>query len=390
MTAAPASYEDYLNRSAVDRKSIDVFLDAERHSWAQFDPVTGYRLGNSIPRDGVDDSWTISTSQSTGARSAHLYVNRPCRLNTYGDSFTQCHQVSDGETWQEYLAAHLGEPIRNFGVGGFGLYQAYRRMVREEQTDHDSEYLILYIWGDDHIRSLLRCRHAAIYPRVNNVGAAFHANFWSNIEINLETGELEEHENLLSTPETVYRMTDPEWMLTSLRDDLALRLLTYVYGQVTDIDLAAARQLAAHVGFDPDSVTSPQPPRSVVEELLDRYAFATTKLILNKAKKFARDRNKHLLIVLFDPYRVTRPLVEGKPRYDQEIVDYLRNEDFHFFDMNPVHVEDYKRFTLPFDDYLRRYFVGGHYNPAGNHFFAFALKRVLVEWLDPKPITYSD
>ena len=33
----------------------------------------------------------------------------------------------------EYLAAHLGEPLRNFGVGGYGVYQAYRRLVREER-----------------------------------------------------------------------------------------------------------------------------------------------------------------------------------------------------------------------------------------------------------------
>ena len=78
---------------------------------------------------------TTTPSQAT----AFLYVGRPCRINTYGDSFTQCHQVSDGETWQEYLAAHLGEPIRNFGMGGYGAYQAYRRMVREERTDHGAK-----------------------------------------------------------------------------------------------------------------------------------------------------------------------------------------------------------------------------------------------------------
>jgi hypothetical protein len=37
-------------------------------------------------------------------------------------------------------------------------------MVREENTDHGAPYIIFYIWGDDHMRSLLRCRHAAIYP----------------------------------------------------------------------------------------------------------------------------------------------------------------------------------------------------------------------------------
>jgi hypothetical protein len=40
-------------------------------------------------------------------------------------------------------------------------------------------------------------------------------------------------------------------------------------------------------------------------------------------------------------------------------------------------------------DYFKRYFIG-HYNPAGNHFFAHALKDRVVEWLDPKPLPYRD
>lgn len=77
-----------------------------------------------------------------------MYADQKPRINTYGNSFTQCHQVSDGETWQEYLAAHLGEPIGNFGTGGHGVYQAYRRMLREGGSEHGTEYLILYIWGE--------------------------------------------------------------------------------------------------------------------------------------------------------------------------------------------------------------------------------------------------
>ena len=162
--SAPPTFETYLRKSVVDKKTLDVFLDPKELSWARFDPITGYRLGNYMPRDGMDRSSTISTSRSNGARTAHAYVDKPCRINTYGNSFTLCHQVSDSETWQEYLAGHLGEPIRNFGMGGFGVYQAYRRIIREEQTEHRAKYLIFYIWGDDHVRSLLRCRHAAIYP----------------------------------------------------------------------------------------------------------------------------------------------------------------------------------------------------------------------------------
>ena len=107
------TYEQYLRSAAVPEKVIDEFLDARRANWARFDPELGYVLANSMQHDGLDDCWTISTSLPNGARTPHMYADRPCRINTCGDSFTQCHQVSDAETWQEYLAGHLGEPIRS-------------------------------------------------------------------------------------------------------------------------------------------------------------------------------------------------------------------------------------------------------------------------------------
>ena len=54
-----ASYEQYLRESAVSREVIDMFLDASQPSWAKFDPELGYTLGNSLPRDGMDGSFTI-------------------------------------------------------------------------------------------------------------------------------------------------------------------------------------------------------------------------------------------------------------------------------------------------------------------------------------------
>ncbi len=388
--AVPVPFETYLRRSVVDKRTLGVFLDAKQLSWAKFDPITGYRLGNFMPRDGIDGSATISTADSNGMRTAHAYVDKPCRINTYGDSFTQCHQVSDSETWQEYLAGHLGEPIRNFGMGGYGVYQAYRRMLREEQTDHGAKYLIFFIWGDDHERSLLRCRHAAIYPWWNDEGGRmFHNNFWANIEMNLETGQLEEHENLLPTPESVYRMADPDWTVQALKDDLALNLFTYAQGLVSNLDMEKVRKLAGFLKFGQQGLGSSQPARGLIDQLANTYGFAATQMILGKAREFADRNGKQLLVVLFDPSRVMRSLVEGKPRYDQPIVDFLKERHFRYFDMNVVHAQDFKNFRIPFDQYAKRYFIG-HYNPAGNHFFAYAIKDTVVEWLDPKPVTYQN
>jgi hypothetical protein len=384
--------EDHIRANLPSTREIDVFL--HEMSWAQFDPEVGYVLGNFMPRDGMDGSSTFSTVGPNGARTRFLYRGKPCRINTYGNSFTLCHQVSDGETWQEYLAGHLGEPVRNFGMGGFGFYQAYRRMLREEQTDHAAEYVMLYIWGDDHVRSLLRCRYmyTAAWNRKQDTkegeGRMFHGNFWSNVEMNLATGELEEHDSRISRPENLYRMTDADWMVENLKDDLALQMGLYCRGSIDVVDVAKLRQLARHLDRPFDLDADP-PARATVAALLDAYAFAATKDVLQKARAFAERHDKKLMIILFDPYRVTRALLSGGTRYDQEIVDFLEENGFTVFDMNLVHCEDYKRFNLSVDDYFRRYFIG-HYNPAGNHFFAYAIKDRVVEWLDPKPLPYRD
>ena len=219
------SYEEFLRTAAVPRQTIDNFLDPQVPTWSRFDGEVGYTLARSLPRDGLDESWTVSTSQDNGQRTSWMYAGQPCRLNTYGNSFTQCHQVSDGETWQEYLAAHLGEPVRNFGMGGFGTYQAYRRLLRTEESNLGSEYVILYIWGDDHCRSVMRSRHAATH-RVwdDRNGFMFHGNFWANVEMDLDSGCFVERDSLLPTPDALYSMCDPDFMVESLRDDLMVML----------------------------------------------------------------------------------------------------------------------------------------------------------------------
>jgi hypothetical protein len=379
------TFVEYLRSSAVPRGVIDRFLRGP--SWARFDPELGYVLGNSLPTDGIDGSATISTARPDGARTAFMYLGRPCRINTYGDSFTQCHQVSDGETWQEYLAAHLGEPIRNFGMGGYGTYQAYRRMAREERTDHGANYLIFYIWGDDHIRSLLRCRHAIIYPWWDDQGGRmFHNNFWPNLEMDLQTGRFAEKENLLPTPDSLYRMCDPDWMMEHLKDDLALQLFAFKLGYIRDLDRQPIDRLAAQLDC-PMNWDDAASLRSQVGRLLDRYSLRATRLVLEKARRFAEENGKKLLVVLFDPYRAMDEMRRGERRYDQEIVDYLAAQRFNVFDMNEVHLQDFRRSQMSYGDYRKQFFIG-HYNPRGNHFFAHSIKGRVVEWLDPKPITY--
>ncbi len=119
-----------------------------------------------------------------------------------------------------------------------------------ERTDPGAEYLILYIWGDDHIRSLLRCRHAITYRFWDPKGGrAFHGNFWPNLEMDLQTGRFVEKDNLLPTRESLYHMTDPQWMVDHLKDDLALRLHAFSSGYIRDPDREPVNRQAARPDF---------------------------------------------------------------------------------------------------------------------------------------------
>lgn len=403
------TYEQFLRESAVPREVIDRFLNENDATWAKFDPELGYVLSNSILPDGVDGSLTLSTVRPDGARTSAIYADQPCRINTYGDSFTQCAQVSDFETWQEYLAAHLGEPIRNYGMGGHGVYQAYRQLLHVEQSDAGADYVILYIWGDDHQRSCMRSRYPAIYPWFDDLnGLRFHANFWANIEMNLESGELVERESLIPDEGSIYNMCDPDFMWETLKDDLMVQLMVVRQTARDDDpvrigkpDLDRLNRLSEILGLPPflsgvaieaGGDRSPVSGADVIAQtaqwLSDAYGFAATRRILDLTKQFLGENGKKLLVALFCP-RASNELIKSGTRYDQPIVDYIDEQSLCCFDMNLVHQSDFTCFTLDIEEYWKRYSIG-HYTPAGNHFFAHAIRPSIVEWLDPKPITYRD
>ena len=122
----------------------------------------------------------------------------------------------------------------------------------------------------------------------------FHGNFWSNVEMNLATGELEEHDSRISNPDNLYQMTDPDWMVENLKDDLALEMGLYSRGHIHVIDIAKLKQLSSHLDRSLDLDKTPI-PRATVASLLDAYSFAATKTILKKARAFTNKHNKKLM-----------------------------------------------------------------------------------------------
>ena len=285
---------EFLKEATWTRQMVDRWLDSSARSWSEYEPELGYRLRDSVVRDGVDSSFTISQYAPTGERRMVNFADRPCRINSYGDGFTQCAQVRDGETWQEYLAAHFGEPIRNYGVGGFGVYQAYRRMLREEATPLAAGNVIFNVWSDDHFRSIypLRWLHSDIdsFRKQKDIPSyavwPFGTPPWAHLRLDTATGEFQEHETPYSTPQSLYQLTDVDHVYETYKDDFDLQ--AYLAQQrVTDVNVAVLQRMADALEMSAD-FSSPDAIAATGHDLLQRCALRSSMYVLDKARQFIR------------------------------------------------------------------------------------------------------
>ena len=380
---------DFLAQAVFDPQEVEHYLDPDyAPMWARYDPELGYVLRDIMMKDGLDDCYTLAHYESGGQRRMLQFADQVCRMNTYGDSFTQCHQVSDGETWQEYLSAHLGEPIRNFGIGGYGVYQAYRRARRIESGTLGSEYIILNIFYDGHVRSIDSSRRVRTFPMGTHVKdeIMFHATPWAHVRYNLEAGQWTECPSLCPTPASLRALCDPIQMYETFKNDQVIRLCVLMQGGRVR-ELGDLQVLAEVLELDVDlaNVDHAQNDATILHMA---YALRSTEYVLDLVQEWIAAEGKKLLVLLSYGYAKVRAAVTGKPRFDQSLIDYLDHNKILYVDSMQSHVDDYQSFCITLQQYIDRFYVG-HYNPMGNHFFAFAVKNAIVNWLTPKLIAYK-
>lgn len=383
--------KEFLQTKGCYRKEdIDMFLDCDEQI-VKFDEELGYLKDDSISKDGINNCGTIYSANKGGERKIINYNKLPCRINTYGNSFTQCAQVSDGETWQEYLAAHFGEPVRNFGIGGYGVYQMYRRMIREEKNQ-GVKYILMNIYTDDHRRSLKIWQglgNVVTYSAsINNKKLlSFGSPPWAHVKFNLDTGEFFECENEFRTREDLYKLCDLDFVYDYLKDQLWSQIV-FAQNNLEDVNKDMLKKAADILKVKIDLSTADTTSDSA-SKILNKLSIDCTKFILGKTKKYIQDNDKKIYILLSYPQGDLKNILEGKERWDREFIDYLNNSGFNYFDIAEAHKKEFSQFNLSPDDYLKRYYVPGHYNPSGNHFFAFSIKDSIIDWLEQKPLTYQ-
>jgi hypothetical protein len=387
----------FLQPHVLQRATLDRFLDSKAQVWAKFDPELGYLLRNAFVRDGVDGCHTLARYQESGQRQQVNFPDQPCRINSYGDSFTQGHQVSDGETWQEILSAHFCEPIRNFGVGGFGVYQAYRRLLRNEATDASAKYILFNIWGDDHLRSVYAWRWLAFPDNVleSMSGTMFHANPWVHARLD-DRGELVERDSVCPTEASLYQLCDLDFLVRTFQEDEIAHLL---FAQRTGacLSLEVLERVAARCQRAVPDLSTLAAIKAGATQLLHAYAIRVGIAVMDRLHEYCKQNDKELLVLLSYPVgavwhacnRSSSDDPDNTDWHPQYFKDHLTAKGIQLVDSLPAHVAEFDTFKLTAKEYVDRYYVG-HYTPRGNHFFAYAVKDAIRDWLTPAPPSYQN
>jgi len=116
------------------KNKFDIFLEESYSADLGWDRKPGTK--------GVEDNKGIKTyfeiTQEGYRKSTNKFDNS--KIATFGDSYTFCRYVSDDKTWQHYLENLCKTHVRNFGVGNYGLDQAF---LKFEKTELDSENKII-------------------------------------------------------------------------------------------------------------------------------------------------------------------------------------------------------------------------------------------------------
>jgi hypothetical protein len=379
---------EYLGNIIYSRDAVEKWVNGEARYNEAYHGVLGWVNGPRNIRHGIDGSDAIYRFDADGARRLIRYRDRPCRINTYGDSFTLCAQVNDAETWQEMLAAHLREPVRSFGIGGYSVYQSYRRMLLEESKT-PAKYIIFNIFKDDHYRNLTGWRNIRLgYTMEARPGVS--SPTLPYIEANPSTGEFVEVENPCPTPQSVYNLSDADWVFEMFKDNFVLKLMLArhnIRAGTPEKSYATIRALAKEQGLEV-KIEEAESLQEAAYQVFTRAGLFASKRIVDQVEAYAAKTDRKVLYVLSYAVDILKDTLQKGRRFDQSFVDYLDEKGLPYVDTLAAHLADFAKYKIDVDEYGKQYWIG-HYSPRGNFFQAYAIKDRLVEMLDPKPSPYS-
>ena len=319
------------------------------------DPLLGwrYRAGH---RDSV---YSINSEGLRGAREyAHHQPAGVLRVAAFGDSFVYGSKVADSAAWPAQMEHLFPEmEVLNYGVGGYGVDQAYLRFCAEG-TALSPQVVIIGFVRDD-LRRVVNVYRRFISTRdFPLVKPRFTLDSHGDLVLqpNPAPGP-SQYERYLRTPREVVALgADDAWYRSLIYDNplydysATVRLLVNVWLRLHDRYLGGDR-LVRHGELNPESTAF-----AIQIALFERFAAA------------ARAAGARPVIVVFPDQESVVAARHGQRTVVGPLIASLAARRLEYVDLTAAFLNPELAGSV--GDWFAS---GGHYSPAGN--------RIVAQWL---------
>jgi len=324
-------------------------------------------LGWTVKPNGF---WELYQANSKGLRGRREYPLVPpagtLRIVSFGDSFTEGVDVKIEDTWQEILmSTRRNLEVLNFGVGGYGLDQAFLRYQQDGIAYRAHIVLIGFLSEDIH-------RHVSVYRPFlypgTGIPLAKPRYVIADDRLMLIPNpmrDLPQYRELLIAPQRILPQlgTDDYYFHTRyrkgsfdvLRSVRLFKLTRWLFSQRSGI---------VRDGYDADG-----------------EAFKITAGIVDLfVRTVLQNRSVPVIVVFPDCADVVRHRRDGTRRY-APLLAHIRSRGYRYIDV----LDEFglSASAVPLDD-----LCPNHYTPLGNRLVAQHVWRYLTEnrLVDPKTL----
>lgn len=345
------------------RANLDAFIAGKARTRTQMDSVLGW-----APRAGPEIN-------AAGMRDDRDYASRPApgvlRISAFGDSFTFGSDVALGENWTKVMSAvQPAIEVLNYGVGAYGLDQAYPRYSMLGADFHPHIVFIGYMTEN-------LARDVNVYRGF--YGTSYRNTIFTKPRFRVANGALELVPNPLTTIADYRRLREDEASVLSAlgRNDYHYAGLNRAglldfspsirLGKMAFAQIRAARQIPI---FTTDGRYEPR-----------SEAYEVTLRIFDEFYKKVIEDGALPIIVVFPDLNDQRRSREGKPRRYAPLLEYFQSSGYRYIDALVALERVEQRYTV--SDLSVRW---GHFSKLGNDIVARYMLQTLGGWNfdDPK------
>ncbi|MDH3975465.1 MAG: SGNH/GDSL hydrolase family protein [Deltaproteobacteria bacterium] len=317
----------------------------------EFSPLLGWQMKRNFHSEKININ-------SRGIRSFKAYDDNPpegvLRISTFGDSFTFGDEISDRDTWQwqlEKINPRL--EVLNFGMGAYGLDQAFLRYMNEG-VRFKSHIIFVGFIGENIARSVSVFR--PFYMPLTNAPLTKPRFILKNSELELLENPFQQVEELRSLLES------PEEVLPRLGTNDFFYQTKYKKGTFDFLPSLRLLKIIDYEFLQEKFVTNGYYNES-------SEAFKVMSKILSKFNDKALANHSLPVFLIFpnryDLVRFTRE----KTKIYEPMIDYFNANDYLYVDLMDAFLRYGKGKYM--DDFFQ---PAGHYSPLAN--------RLVSKYLD--------